>query len=204
MAEYKKNTRFGGPSRPSFNRGGNSVGYAGSRDSRGGSRDFAQKELFDAECAKCHDRCQVPFRPNGKKPVFCAKCFTQDSERGSERSSEGNSGYAHPAKREFGPSRAPRFDAPAPSASAVPDRTVQELKNQIERMNVTLEKLVTAVDTFNRATALTKEIRKHFPADKPAPAPAKKVSKEEPATKPVAKKAAAKKPVKSAKSSKKA
>jgi len=42
-------------------------------------------------------------------------------------------------------------------------------------MNETLEKLVTAVDTFNRATALTTEIRKHFPAEPAAaPAPVKK------------------------------
>lgn len=162
MAEYKKNNRFSGSSRPPFNRGGAGGGF---RDQRGPSRDFPQKEMYDAECAKCHDRCQVPFRPNGKKPVFCAKCFTQDTERGSE----GSGGYNQSPKREFGPSRPARFDAP--SAPAVPDRTMQELKTQIERMNVTLEKLVTTVDTFNRATALTKEIRKHFPSDKPAAPP---------------------------------
>jgi CxxC-x17-CxxC domain-containing protein len=202
MPDFKKNNnRFGGPSRPSFNRP-NGGGYGGNRDSRGGSRDFAQKEMFDAECSKCHGVAQVPFRPNGKKPVFCAKCFTQDgersSDRGFDRGSEGNGGYAHPAKRDFGSARPARFDAPSgPSTS---DRQLSELKSQVERMNATIEKLVTVVETFNRSNALTKEIRKHTPADKPAPAPAK-VAKE--VVKPVAKKVAAKKPVKAAKTLKK-
>ncbi|MDB4992332.1 MAG: hypothetical protein JWL75_577 [Parcubacteria group bacterium] len=199
MPDFKKNFRSSGPSRPSFNRSSGG-GYGGSRDSRGGNRDFAQKEMFDAECSKCHGPAQVPFRPNGKKPVFCAKCFTQDNERGGSDRDSGSS-YGHAPKRDFGPAR-PRFDAP--SAPAVPDRTVQELKTQVERMNATLEKLVTAVDTFNRATALTKEIRKHFPADKPAAAPVKKAAKETAKSAPAAKKVAAKKPVKSAKSSRKA
>lgn len=31
--------------------------------------------VFPAQCAKCGKSCQVPFRPNGKKPVFCNDCF---------------------------------------------------------------------------------------------------------------------------------
>lgn len=114
------------------------------------------RELYDAECNKCHERCQVPFRPNGKKPVYCANCFTRSDE-------QAGAGHA----------RAPM----AAHASPVPNRQIEDLKRQIETMNGTLEKLVTAVDTFNRATALTKEIRRHFPADKPAPAPKKAATK---------------------------
>ena len=31
--------------------------------------------MFDAVCAKCGQDCQVPFKPNGRKEVFCSKCF---------------------------------------------------------------------------------------------------------------------------------
>lgn len=31
--------------------------------------------LYDAVCAECANACQVPFRPNGKKPVLCRDCF---------------------------------------------------------------------------------------------------------------------------------
>lgn len=170
MAEFKKNNRFSG--------GGSRRPFTSNRPS--GPRDFAQKELYDAECNKCHDRCQVPFRPNGKKPVYCAKCFTPTDDRGGRDDRAPRPSYG--PSRDFGPSRAPMQ---TPSAGAA-DRQIQLLTKQIETMNVTIEKLVTAVDTFNRATALTKEIRKHFPADKPADAPAKA------AVKKTAKKAAVK------------
>ena len=53
---------FGRPSfpRPSF----------GGRDNRGGST-----ELFSTVCADCGNKCEVPFKPNGTKPVYCRECF---------------------------------------------------------------------------------------------------------------------------------
>jgi len=43
--------------------------------------------MFDAVCAKCGADCQVPFRPNGRKEVFCSKCFeTNGGDSGSSRS----------------------------------------------------------------------------------------------------------------------
>lgn len=146
MAEYKKQYRAGG-SRP-FQK-----------------NSFAQKELFNAECNGCGTRCQVPFRPNGKKPVYCSNCFTKNDTRSAPRA---NSSTYRPEQR---------------SASVqIPDRQIQDLKREIEAMNATLQKLVTTVDTFNRATALTLEIQKHFPKEESTPvkkvaakkAPAKK------------------------------
>jgi CxxC-x17-CxxC domain-containing protein len=32
-------------------------------------------ERFQATCASCHTACEVPFKPNGKKPVYCRDCF---------------------------------------------------------------------------------------------------------------------------------
>jgi len=31
--------------------------------------------MFEATCDRCGGRCEVPFRPNGEKPVFCRACF---------------------------------------------------------------------------------------------------------------------------------
>ncbi len=39
----------------------------------GARRDVFQK--FDAVCSNCGKACQVPFRPDGKKPVYCKDCF---------------------------------------------------------------------------------------------------------------------------------
>lgn len=165
MADYKKQNRSGGSYARPFTKG-----------------NFASKELFDAECNSCHKRCQVPFRPNGKKPVYCANCFSKNDDR---KPSYGGSMSSYHSDSQVRPQRSFGADKP--------DRQIQELKQQIEAMNVTLKNLVVAVDTFNRATALTLEIQKHFPASeesaKKTAAPKKVAAK---ATKTVAKKAAKK------------
>jgi CxxC-x17-CxxC domain-containing protein len=67
-------SKFGGPkSRPSF----------GGGDSR--PRDFhrggdERPESFDAICASCGKECRVPFKPNGRKPVYCLNCFKKDGD----------------------------------------------------------------------------------------------------------------------------
>lgn len=45
------------------------------QDSRGESA-----ERFQATCNECHAKCEVPFRPNGKKPVYCRNCFKGKEE----------------------------------------------------------------------------------------------------------------------------
>lgn len=35
-------------------------------------------ERFQATCAQCNAVCEVPFKPNGKKPVYCRNCFKKD------------------------------------------------------------------------------------------------------------------------------
>lgn len=83
---FKKEDSFGSNERPSF--GGDRGGFGGDRggdrfSDRGGRDGFPEKRLFKAECAKCHSECEVPFRPNGEKPVYCRACFGQ-SEVGTK------------------------------------------------------------------------------------------------------------------------
>ena len=133
MAEYKK---YGRPS--------------GSRPQRSfGNQNSQSRELYDAECNKCHQRCQVPFRPNGKKPVYCSNCFVKDDSDSSFGGDERKSFKSRAQSSNFGPS--------------IPDAQVHELRKQVETMNATMEKLITSVETLSRALALTNEVRKHMP-----------------------------------------
>lgn len=72
MQDFKKRGGFGG------DRGGRSFG-GGNRDrfNRPGNRDFRQSQMFSAQCAECGKACQVPFKPNGEKPVYCNFCFAK-------------------------------------------------------------------------------------------------------------------------------
>lgn len=59
-----------------------------------GHRDFGRpsfgaprgdREMFETTCSQCGKRTTVPFRPNGKKPVFCNDCFRKNGPSDSDR-----------------------------------------------------------------------------------------------------------------------
>lgn len=59
--------------------GGYGSGYSGGSDGgygggSGGSR--GPREMFSATCSSCGREAQVPFKPNGMKPVYCSDCFS--------------------------------------------------------------------------------------------------------------------------------
>lgn len=57
--------------------GGGRGGYGGGGGGGGFGR--PQRQLFDAVCASCGVQTQVPFQPNGTKPVYCRECFQNSS-----------------------------------------------------------------------------------------------------------------------------
>ncbi len=55
---------------------GRDFGGGGGRDrGRGRGRDFEEKRMHQAVCADCGNKCEVPFKPSGDKPVLCSDCF---------------------------------------------------------------------------------------------------------------------------------
>lgn len=60
---------YSGGSGGGYGSGGGGGGYGG-----GGSR--GPREMFSATCSSCGREAQVPFRPNGMKPVYCSDCFS--------------------------------------------------------------------------------------------------------------------------------
>jgi CxxC-x17-CxxC domain-containing protein len=43
-------------------------------------------ELFDAECEKCKKKVKVPFKPDGKRPVYCKSCLGSNSKNNNANS----------------------------------------------------------------------------------------------------------------------
>ncbi len=69
-----------------------------------GKRDGGSVTMHKTSCAECGNACEVPFKPNGKKPVLCGDCFHKDdrggektSFRSSERSFDRGDNVAYPA-----------------------------------------------------------------------------------------------------------
>ncbi len=44
---------------------------------REGAVPGTSREMFDAVCAKCGAKTQVPFRPRDDRPVYCQDCFRE-------------------------------------------------------------------------------------------------------------------------------
>lgn len=102
-ANYGAKKSFG--AKPSFggdkggfkggDRGGSRGGFGGGdRGGRGGDRggfgggDRRPLEMHKATCSTCGKPCEVPFRPDGSKPVLCSECFGKnrsDDRNGVER-----------------------------------------------------------------------------------------------------------------------
>lgn len=78
MPYARRNDSSGGGSRGGSKFGGAPRGRSFS--DRGGAR----AEMHPATCADCGARCEVPFRPNGKKPVLCKNCFDQSNDGGAK------------------------------------------------------------------------------------------------------------------------
>jgi CxxC-x17-CxxC domain-containing protein len=62
--------------RKAANGGGQAGGYQreGGYQASGGYQ-RQEREMFSATCSSCGRQAQVPFRPNGTKPVYCSDCF---------------------------------------------------------------------------------------------------------------------------------
>ena len=140
--------RFGGPK---------SFGKSGGRDSR-----FDDRPMFETTCAKCGNRCEVPFKPNGEKPVYCKDCF--GASKGESFGSKGGNQFS----KTFG--------------SGKPDRS----NENFEKLNAKLERILKLLETVlgqkkepakeSVKKEVTKEIVKEVPkkevvAEKPAKAP---------------------------------
>lgn len=150
------------------------------------SRGFGQqgdKQRFEAVCADCGNRCEVPFRPNGKKPVYCKDCFPkhQDEERGSRD-------FARPQRfdRRESPRPFERREAPRQSQ---PDTRIDALIREVSMLGNKLDMLAGAIAKMS-ATDAPAKAEKPAATAKPAPAPAKAApAAKAPKAKKVAKKA---------------
>ena len=88
--------------------------------------------MFSTTCAECHKQCEVPFRPNGNKPVYCNECFS------SRREDSPREDYP---KRDFSPKREyPKRDFSPAQTQARPQ--FDDSKRQFEAINVKLDKLI--------------------------------------------------------------
>ncbi len=118
------------------------------RDDRGGERKI---ELFTTACTTCGKSCEVPFKPDGTKPVLCRDCFAAKNAGGDNARSGNRS-----AGNDF-PSRKPERSFDAPRVERAPGVSREDF--------AALSRHVTALDAkINEILAIVKSA--HAPVEK--------------------------------------
>lgn len=77
------------------NRGGDRGRGRGSFGGGGRGGDRRDVEMHKAICSACGKSCEVPFRPDGSKPVLCSECFekAKSDDRGGFENRDRSSGH---------------------------------------------------------------------------------------------------------------
>ncbi|MEZ4195240.1 MAG: CxxC-x17-CxxC domain-containing protein [Candidatus Paceibacterota bacterium] len=100
--------------------------------------------MFSATCSHCNQSCEVPFRPNGDKPVYCSACFGQKS---SESSRESNGGGNHFDRGRNNDNRKERTDFTRPSVDrSQSDRELGEIKRQLITIEARLNRILDLIN----------------------------------------------------------
>lgn len=132
---YNDRPSFGGRGPAAAGRGGKKFGGP-----RGGGSGFGgdrEGGLHDATCAKCNDHCQVPFRPNGRKPVYCSNCFVRDTDSAPRFERGGYDKPSYGAKPAYGEKR-PYVSTP---------RNNPNLESQLKEVNAKLDQILEALQS---------------------------------------------------------
>ena len=88
MENFRRNSGQGGWKGGSKNFGAKKPYSGGGFDDRG----FSKPAMHRATCANCGNSCEVPFKPNGSKPIYCRDCFKKD-DASAPKSRSGNTSF---------------------------------------------------------------------------------------------------------------
>jgi CxxC-x17-CxxC domain-containing protein len=90
--------------------------------------------MYKATCADCKKVCEVPFKPNGLKPVYCRDCFPKNGGQVTTNHFSTN------PRREF---------APVAPRSQNDTNKLDELSRQLEALNTKFDKLLDIAENLS-------------------------------------------------------
>ncbi len=134
----------------------------GNRDFGGrdyGDRNFDGPEMFQTVCDGCGDECEVPFKPNGRKPVYCRSCFKKEEgfeERGFDRrdNDRGNRrDFDRPRYEEKPRFEKPRYEKPQGG---------ENYKAQLDMLNFKLDMIIKTLQKMGAMTSAPAEEAKEL------------------------------------------
>jgi CxxC-x17-CxxC domain-containing protein len=122
------------------------------RDFKRGGRDFKRRDfdrpqvaqaMHQAICSNCGKTCEVPFKPNGTRPVFCRECFQANRTGDARRPDfEGRNNNFPPPPPRFD-DRGPHQPPPEPH------------KEQFAELNAKLDKILNILNEAMKKPVVT-------------------------------------------------
>lgn len=121
--------------------------------SRGESynRDRGPVAMHPAVCDQCGKACEVPFRPTEGKPIYCTICFGEKKNAGKNKNSDRTS------NDKFNKSETSNN---VNSGSSFGKGNNNDLKKQVEILNVKMDRLIKAVEAMNNTKPFAIEEKK--------------------------------------------
>lgn len=141
-------------------RGDNNRGGFGRRDygrrNFGDNRDSSRRTMYQATCAECGNKCEIPFEPKDGRSVYCSNCFEK----------RGNSN-----------SNSRRFERNNTSNNN--DSSKFEVKEMLDRINSKIDKLLNLLtpEADNEKADEKEELEMEKLEEEPAKAAKKSVAK---------------------------
>lgn len=128
MKKPFKSDRFGGDRGKKSFGGGSGGGWKGGF---GGDRGGDRPMMHRATCAECGNACEVPFKPNGRKPIFCSNCFVKDDTAPKRFGKDFSDRPSFGEKRSFGGgSTGPNYDEQFRTLNAKLDAIIEALNEK--------------------------------------------------------------------------
>lgn len=104
------------------------------------NRPTRDREMHRTTCSNCGRECQVPFKPNGSKPVFCSDCFDRN---GGETRRSNDRDYAAPRRSNFDDRRPSFNENRSYDRPQNFDRPQQNNNDQFAALNSKLDRIIT-------------------------------------------------------------
>jgi CxxC-x17-CxxC domain-containing protein len=106
------------------------MAFQGRRFNRG-SRD-GPREMHKAVCSECGKDCEVPFKPNPERPVYCKDCWTKKRDEGRGFAPRGDSEEKAEAPKIEGEETVPEVEEPAPEAEEADPEAEESNDEELE------------------------------------------------------------------------
>jgi CxxC-x17-CxxC domain-containing protein len=108
-------------------------------DRSAGKSNFKGRQVFDAVCDKCGNKCTLPFLPTSGKPIYCNSCFEEKNAKGNRNPEQ------HQYKEQF------------EALNSKLDKIIKLLTPRVSAESVPVEKLVLPKKAVVAKKKLTKK-----------------------------------------------